>query len=266
MADRSSDMLSFFGGSPIRLQTLRRLSAEPMTKATLQDEVETSRITLWRLLSEFEDRGWIRETADEFEATAAGRIVVERIEAMQNALKATEELGELLEWLPIDEFDFPIECLADAEIARPSPTDPQRPMRLATRQIREATELRILTHGYSPWVVETMYDRAITGEQSGEMVTSADVVEALAAQPKIRDQLRELIESGALEYFYHERAVPHIFAILDGDRVGMGVDDDEGRPQAAFDIADEQVLEWAERTFKRYRSSATRVTSDRFTG
>lgn len=265
MADRSSDMLSFFGGSPIRLQTLRLLNSDPMTKATLQEEVDTSRITLWRLLSEFEDRGWIRKSDDEFEATAAGRIVVERIEAMQNALKATEELGELLEWLPLDEFDFPVECLAHAEIVRPSPTDPQRPMRLATQQIREATEIRILTHGYSPWIIETMYDRATEGAQSGEMVTSADVVEAIAAQSSFRDQLLELIESGALEYYHHEREVPHIFAILDGDRVGMGVDDEAGRPQATFDIADEQVLEWAERTFERYRSSASRVTADRFT-
>lgn len=265
MADWPGDVLSFFGGSPIRLRTLDRLCDGPATKAVLQEEIETSRITLWRLLSEFEDRGWIRETDSGYEATAAGRIVVERIDQMNYAFRAVDELGDLLEWLPLDTFDFPIERLADAEIARPSPTDPQRPMRLATRQIQEATEISILTHGYSPWVVETMYNRAIAGEQSGTMVTSTDVFEALDTQPPIRDQLRELIEVGALEYYHYEGDVPHIFAILDGEGLGMGVDDDSGRPQAALDIVDDQVLDWAERTFERYLDDATRVTPDRFT-
>jgi hypothetical protein len=36
--------------------------------------------------------------------------------------------------------------------------------------------------------------------------------------------------------------VPYIFAILDGERFGMGVDDDTGRPQATFDIEDNPVF------------------------
>lgn len=264
MTDRPDDPLAFFGGSTTRLIALEALCEGAMTKAELLAQLDTSRITLWRILSDLEEQGWVRETRSGFVATAAGRIVVERIRAMQDALADVTSLGDLLDWLPLAEMDFPIERLADAEIVRPTTSDPQGPMRLATRQIEAATTIRILTHGYSPWVIEIMHELGMAGEQTSEIVTSPDVLEAFLNASASRIQLRELIEAGCLEYFQYDGAVPHIFVILDDERVGMGIDDDEGRPQATLDIEDSEVLAWANRTFGRYRSSARRVDPSRF--
>jgi predicted transcriptional regulator len=266
MGDEVSDVVAFFGSSPTRLTTLQALCEEAIPRAKLQERIDTSRITLWRLLGDFEDRGWVRETDAGYEATVAGRFVVEQLTSVEDALQALEELDGLLEWLPLDEMDFSLERLAEAEFVRPSPSDPQGPIRLATAQIREATTIRILTHGYAPRAVESMHELGMAGDQSGVLVTSTGVLETFLEEPSMREKLGELIEAERLEYFHHRGEVPHIFAILDGERVGMGVDDDDGRPQAAFDIDDETVLAWAERTFERYRSQSARVDPERFTG
>lgn len=266
MTGETSDVLAFFGSSPTRFTALEALSEEAMSKAELQERIDTSRITLWRLLGDFEDRGWVRETDAGYEATVAGQFVVERLTSVGDTLQALEELGDLLEWLPLDQMDFAIDRLAAAEIVRPTPSDPQAPMRLATRQIREASTIRILTHGYAPRVFESMHELGMAGEQSGKLVTSTEVLETFVEEPSMGEKLADLIDAEQLEYFHYPGGVPHIFAILDGKRLGMGVDDDDGRPQASFDIDDDTVLEWAERTFERYRSQSSRVEPDCFTG
>ena len=264
MADETSDVLSFFGSSPTRLPVLDALRGGATSMAELADRFEVSRITLWRALGDLQDRGWVRETDGGYEATVAGRLIVDRIASMTDAVVAIEKLDDLLEWLPLDEMDFEIERLADADVVRPTPSDPQAPMRLATRQIREASTIRILTHGFSPWVIESMHERGLGGEQSAVLVTATDVLEAFDAEPALGEMLRELLEAGRLEYFHCRDEVPHIFAILDGDHVGIGVDDDDGRPRAAFDVHDPTVVDWAERTFERYRSQSSRVEPARF--
>lgn len=261
---RSNEVLEFFGSTPVRLVMLERLTAGPEARADLLDTTDVSRITLWRLLGDLEERGWIRETGDGYEATAAGRLVVDRITTTVDAIEAIAELGDLLEWLPLAEISFDVERLADADVVRPTKSDPQAPMRVATRQMEDATTVRILTHGYSPWVVETLHDRVVAGETTVSMVVSPDVLEAFAANAPIRDQLGEMIEAGGQELYRYGGPVPHIFAILDRARVGMGVDDDEGRPQAVFDIVDDEILDWAERTHERYREEATPVDPGRF--
>lgn len=266
MSDRSRDVLSFFGSSPTRLTTLEALCDGAVPRSELQELTGTSRITIWRLLSDLEDRGWVRETDGGLVATAAGRLVVERIRSTQEALSTIEALDDLLDWLPLDEMEFPIECLSDVEVVRPTTSDPQGPMRLASRQIEEASTIRILTHGFSPWVIDIMHERGTAGEQTGEIVTSTAVLKAFLEDPTLRSQLRELIEAGRLDYYRYEGSVPHILAILDDERVGMGVDDDAGRPRAALDIEDDIVLAWATRTFEQYKSDAPLLEAARFSG
>lgn len=266
MGEPPTDVLAFLGGTPTRLAALEALCEGPLTRSDLQDRIDTSRITLWRTLSEFEERSWIKETNAGYVATAAGRIVVERITDLRLELDAVEELADLLEWLPFEEMDFGFNRLAAAEVVRPTTSDPQRPMRIATRQIEEAATIHVLTHGFSPWVIETMYDQAMAGDQSGEMITTTDVLEAFIADPALRDRLRELIASDHFEYYQYPGVIPHILVLLDGNQVGMGVDDDAGRPQAVFDIDDGVVRDWAERTYDRYRAAATPVLPERFTG
>ena len=168
MGEPTTDALAFLGGTPTRLAALQELCDGPRTRSELLEALDTSRFTLWRTLSEFQDRGWVHETEAGCEATAAGRVVVHQVTDLLGALDTVDEWADVLEWVPLEEMDFGIEHLADAEVVRPTPGDPQGPMRFATRQVEEADTFHILTHGFSPWVVEAIHDRAMAGEQTGD--------------------------------------------------------------------------------------------------
>lgn len=264
MREWTEDVLSYFGGSPSRLATLEALTEGELSVAELGEATETSRTTLWRHLGDLSERGWVRETAGAYEATAAGQVVHDRLVALQKAAATVEELGDLVEWLPLREIPVPVERLADAAVVRPGATNPEAPIRLALRQIEGATDIRILTRAYSPWVVEALYDPVLAGEKSVSAVVTAGVLDAFDAEDSIRAQIREMVASGGFR-LYRADEVPFILATFDGTRLGLGIEDDQGRPQAVLDITDQPVLDWAVGTHSRYREHATPVEADRFT-
>jgi len=259
------DVLAFFGNSPTRLAILESLAAGPKTRSDLQAAVDTSRTTLWRLVVDLEERGWVRKAGEQYEATVAGRIVVDRVTSLQTTVTILDELADLLDWLPIDEMSFPVERLANATVVRPTTANPQGPMQLATRQIETATQIRILSRAYSPWVVEAVYEPVLAGDQSVTMVLTTGVVEAFNADESIRRQVRDMAETDHLRLFRADE-IPFIVAILDGDRVGMGIDDDDGRPRAVLDIEDQTIVTWAIDTYERYRDIAVPIGPERFSG
>jgi predicted transcriptional regulator len=264
MQEGTEDVLSYFGGSPSRLATLEALTESELSVAELGEAVGISRTTLWRHLVDLSERGWVRETTGKYEATAAGRVVHDRLAALQDAAAVVEELGDLFKWLPLEEIPVPVERLAGAQIVRPGTTNPEAPMRLALRQIEGATDIRILTRGYSPWVVEALYDPVLASEKSVSAVVTAGVLDAFAADDSIRVQVREMVESGGFR-LYRTDEIPFVLAIFDGIRLGLGIEDDQGRPQAVLDIEDQPVLDWAVGAHSRYRERATPVEADRFT-
>lgn len=264
MEKPSEDVVTFLGTSPARVVTLETLTDGPKSRAELQATVDTSRTTLWRQLGELEERNWIRETDGEYTLTVAGRIVLERTRALRDAAAAVDELGDLLDFLPVDEMGFPIERLTDATVVRPTATNSQAPMRLATKQMEAATDIQILTSGYSPWIVEVLHEPVLRGQKSVSMVVTPGVLESMADEAAIRRQTREMLESGSFDAYEAGSRVPHVLAILDGERLGMGITDEQGRPQAVLDIEDDTVLEWALSTYGQYRAAATTVGADRF--
>ena len=265
MTDRSDDIVTYLGASPVRIAVLEALAERRLSRRELQDAVDTSRTTLWRLLREFEDRHWIRETETEVELTTAGRIILERIGALRTASEAIETLADVIDWLPVDEMDVPIERLAAAEIVRPATSNPAAPMRLAMKQLETATDIRILTRGYSPWLVDVLYEPVLEGRKSVSMVVAEPVLDALNDEEPLRQQVDEMIAMGGLELYRANEPVSHIFAILDGERLGMGIADEHGRPRATLDIEDDAVLEWALQTYTDYRNRATEIGAGRFT-
>ena len=265
MAQNGGEVLAYLGNSRTRLSILEALVQEDeLSRSELMATVETSRTTLWRLVKDFEERGWVREIDEGYSATSAGRLVLDRVHSLQATARAVEELGDLLQCLELEAMDFPIEQLADAKVVRPTTADPQGPMRLAVRQIREATDIDILSRAYSPRVVEAIYEPVLAGEQTITMVLTDGVLEAFNSDDEIRRRVREMVGTDYLRLYRAAEPITFIFAILDGERIGMGIDDHEGRPQAVLDIEDPEVVDWAIRTHERYRSGASPVGPERF--
>lgn len=250
------DGLEVLAGSSIRRELLTRLENHSMTREELLDTISTSRVTLWRNLSELSKYGWVDEDEGRYRLTIAGRLVEHQLRNLQQTIEATNRIGQLLDWVPIDEMSFDVARLADATIVTPTPNDPQAPLRLAYRQIRDAESVRILSHALAPKVLDAIYEGLGRGSPVVEGVVTGGVIDAIKADTESRERYHESVDSGALQVYRYDAPIPHILTILDDERVGMGIDDDEGRPQAVLETDDEAVLDWASETYERYRSRA----------
>lgn len=253
------EAVAFLAGAPSRTAVLKAVKAGPATPAELRSRTDVSRTTLWRTLNGLEERGWVVREDGTYECTAAGRLVATALAECVGTVRAVGHLADVLQWLPTDEMPFDLVRLGEATVAVPTPEDPQAPMRLATRQVREADRVRILTHAMVPWVLEVLSERAVAGDVDLTFVVTRGVLEASLADARSAGQLDRLLAADGVESFRYDGEIPHLLALLDGDRVGIGVDDDAGRPRAVMDVSDPEVARWAEETFDSFRDRATAI-------
>jgi predicted transcriptional regulator len=256
--DEALEVAEFLARSENRVAVLQQLREGPATRRGLRDATGISPVTLGRILGDFTDRGWIESGGAGYRVTALGELVVESLEAFLDALDAVVTLQPFARWLPTDEYDFGLERLADASVFRPDPTDPNVTMRVAAQQVASSDHVRILTHGFSTLVVNVLHDRVTAGEMTVENVYAGSVYETVARAEGVSDEFRALFEADGATFYRYDGEVPHVLAILD-DGVGIGVDDERGRPQAVLDVEDSVVRDWAVETFERYRAEATEV-------
>ncbi|MFB6106278.1 MAG: helix-turn-helix transcriptional regulator [Halobacteriaceae archaeon] len=254
------DVFSFFGGSPNRLRVLRAVRDEPATRRTLQAVTGVNRVTLGRTLAALESRGWIRRAGDGYAATATGRVVAGALEGFLDTVETAARLDGLLRWLPLDEMDFDLARLADATVVSPRRSDPQATLRRAHETARAATDLAMLTHAFTPAIVDAVHQRVTAGDQTVEMVVTADALDVLAADPDLRAKMAALLDADGAAVYRFDGDVPHVLAVAD-ETVSIGVDDDQGRAQGLLETDDPAVRDWAQATVARYREAATRLGS-----
>lgn len=248
----------FLTRSENRVAALFALSERPQTRSDLRAETGMSQVTIGRVLGDLEDRRWIEPNGDAYAITAVGEMVADSLDEFLDALGAADTLDDIARWLPTETYDFGLERLGDTAVITPEPEDPNATMRTAARQIASSDHVRILTHGFSTLVIHALYERVDAGEMTVECVFSPEVYEALTAATGVTDEFAALVEADAADFYRYDGEVPHVLAVLD-DGVGIGVDDDGGRPVATLGVRDPVVRTWAIETFERYRDGATAI-------
>jgi hypothetical protein len=99
--------------------------------------------------------------------------------------------------------------LAAAEVAVPTPSDPQAPLRLAQRQMMNASDVKILTHAMSPAVMETAHEGVCGRETEVEAVLTSGALDALLEDPTLASQLRELIDTDGGTVYRYDGDIPY---------------------------------------------------------
>lgn len=180
-------------------------------------------------------------------------------------MRAAEALRDVVEYLPVGEFDFDLHHLADARITRPTRTDKLAPIRRDVELMTRCTErFQMLV---------TAVDRLATREVAGlvrripvfEGVYTRDAYEAVRAAPTIRADLYDYIRAGGDLYRYDGETSMPCLGLYDRT-VGLELNDGRGFVPAFVESDDETALEWAERTYERFRRASTPVAPDGFAG
>lgn len=252
--------VAFLATSENRVRVLTVLADQPRERADLRAETATTRATLARVLNELEERGLVRKDAKTYEATPAGRTLIEAFETAVETAAGLETLGDLVAWFPFDDVDFDVRHLHDARVVRPTKTDAIRPISRSLELIDEAERVRVVASQHAPPALEAFREGVDAGRLHLDAVVTREVFEACKQSPRDIDHLRALLASPRAEFAVTNVALGHNAAAND-DTIVLTVSDDSGAPQAIIETEAPAVVDWFDGFFDHHREAATPITT-----
>jgi len=165
-----------------RLDVLRRLAAAPAYKRDLVEEMEQSRSTINRAISDLEEVDLVNRDEGEFTATIAGQLALDRLSTFQTDLDDIVDAEQVLAPLP---YDAPIETAAVVGGTAMLATDPApyRPQERLQEDLTDALRYRaILPALDDPRHLRLLYEHVVTHERDAELLVGSDVLETLRAE------------------------------------------------------------------------------------
>lgn len=258
MSDALDDV-EFLARSENRVAVLRTLESQPKSRSTLQEEAGVSRVTIGRILDDFEERGWVTKTPNrEYALTPTGQMIAGGFDEVLQTVETATHLDSVVQWLPTETMSFDLRRLGGAEIVLPTGPDPAAPTRRAGERLHKTSDVRLLMSVIVSEVVEACWDATVNGDQQLEAVFTPDVIETITTDTTMAPKLKQMMESENVTVYRSERSFPHILGLLD-DITAFGVTDEENLPRAYFETTDGAVREWAEATYERHREAAVPI-------
>jgi hypothetical protein len=68
--------------------------------------------------------------------------------------------------------------------------------------------------------------------------------------------MREKIQTGRSAVFVARESLPFYLGLADGDRIQVGLADEDGLPRALLETDDDRIRAWAEGVYEDYREPA----------
>lgn len=258
---RPLELVTFVTRAESRVDALLALAAAPATRHDLQEATGIPRATLSRIIADFRERGLAERDGHEYGLTPLGALLAEEVGTLLDSIEAMQRLADVRRWLALDEFDFPVERLADADVVVPSSQDPTAPIRRAEELLYAGSRVRVAANSMIPGCLEAVWRAVTEGRQTFEMVTTPGALEVVAADPELTRWIRELLASDAASGHVHEEGFPQGLFVVDGT-VFTAVSDGSGTIQGHVETDDDVVLEWAEGTLDAYVREAEPLSAD----
>ena len=242
-----------------RVELLELLADQPHSRSDLQEAVGVTRVTMNRMIEDFEERGWVDGPDREPRITPCGRLVLDNFEPLREAAATSQKLSSIQQYLPTDKFDFALSRLGDAEITYSSQFDILAPVERSAEIAVGADRLRVV--GNAPDSVHlqkasTLYEDG-EGPHSVERVFTSGGLDTIAAKPELSRRLRNIAALDDVEctYFRYDEALSYGLQIAD-ETVVLELFDGQGLIPAVVVTDDETILAWAKERFERYKQAS----------
>jgi len=249
------DAISFLSRAESRVCLMEcLLEAGAVDQRTLQRRLDHSRSTITRSLDSLAEMDWVTETAEGYQLTPVGRLVISEFRELLSTVETAESLAPFLEWFPLSSYDISVADLRDSEVTAVSTGEPLAPARKQTALLQSTTQFRGLFPSMDIEGTRLVHERTMAGEFEAEIIVSPDVAGMLRDEP-FAPLVSELLASGRHTIHVAEE-IPMYLGIADGTAVQVGVEDDEGIPRALLETTTESVRTWADSLISHYRQSA----------
>ncbi|MFD1514073.1 helix-turn-helix transcriptional regulator [Halomarina rubra] len=258
------DDISFLARSASRVQVLETLASGTHDRAELQATTGIPRATVGRIVTEFEGRGWVKHDGHNYTTSPLGGFLIAEFRSLVDGVTTMQKLRGVIEWLPTDEFDFPLSRFADATITLSRASDTTAPVARAAELVEAGDDVSILAFGSAPPVVEAAWRTTVDGTQSFEIIFAADTLDTLTADPEMGALLCDLARCTRGTVRRHDGTVPYNLAVIDGT-ANFALIDEHGAPAALIESTDEAIRSWTVSTIDRYRDESELLDPDALT-
>lgn len=252
----------FLARSPNRVQALQALATGAHDRTELQAATGVPRPSVGRIITQFEARGWVRSDGRRYRLTSLGESFTAEFTSLVETTTTLQKLQPVIEWLPIEEFDFSLDCFADATIVVPERGDPTAPVELATEMTQEAGEIRFISDVFVPTVYEAVWRRAVHKKQPAEAVITTEVLDTIRRRPQTVTRTRETLASGYVTFYHYEGSCRYRMAVIDDTVAGIMVLDDEENVRGVIKTQNEAIRFWVESTIDTYQADAKPLDPD----
>ena len=256
---QSLDEIEYLSRSENRVQVLKLLTRDALTRRELQDELGASQATLSRILQDFESRQWIQKQDAVYEATALGLWVADCLNALQQALSVSDDLQEFEPWLPTGIDGFDVSWLADAEVITPTAIEPNAPMDRVEHLLRTGQHVCILSYAYNKNCLDANVTAIQEGGQRYEAVYTEDAIQSLYDNSEWRDQLETILDADTTAISVYNGEIPCSVTIVD-ELVQLILRDEHGVIRAMVESRSSPLRKWANSLFERYLNDAKSVS------
>lgn len=262
---KAHDDIEFLASSWNRLDVLEALTDTPRTRDELKELTDVSRVTLSRILSDLEERGWITREAGQFEATTNGAVVASEVSGVLDTMVTANELGTALEWLPIDQFDFDLEHLRDMTIITPDHEDLNAPTQTLIDLVYQSTRIRAILTAINHEAIAALQDATATGDRSLEYILSPKAFDIVSNDPELQRQFMDMCDSGQAEVYHYPDDTPVTMLVIFDERVVICGHGDGDIPPGTIETTNDAIRSWAESYFDDRCAEARRLDADMFT-
>jgi hypothetical protein len=166
-----------------------------------------------------------------------------------------ERLRPFVRWFPDDELEFDLRALEDATVVAADSSDPYAPVNRHIEAMERADRFRCLLPAVGLPAMTVARDRVVDGGCRQELIYGREIAATVRSQPEYGRLIDEMLEAKSCELYVADRRVEFYLGLFE-DGVQLGVENDDGVPRALVETDAEEVREWAERTYDRYRSRA----------
>lgn len=267
--ETARDDIEFLVSSWNRLEVLRAIANGPRTRDELRDSTAVSRVTLSRILSDLEARNWIERTTDGYRATPAGAYLADEVTGLLANVRTLNRLGDAVDWIRLEQFDFDLCRLADAEMITPSWDDFAAQTRVLTDIVYDCTVIRGIGTGMDRAFMMAVADAALNGGLAVELLFEPRVIDAVNDEPELARRFRDLADAEAATVYRYQGTDPlmelGLLETADDDLVMLCGHYEDGAPPGTVQTADPVVWSWAERYFEERRAKSHQLQAAVFT-
>lgn len=256
------DDISFLVRSPNRVAVLEALADGPYSRQILVEETLASRVTVGRVLTDFERRGWAVRTESGYEATRQGRLIARELDSFRTRLRSLGRLAPLIECLPLDRFDVPLEGFVDARVTLPTATEPNRHHQHIGLVGARADRVRMYAQGVTREALAIHRAAVEDASQRVELVLTREAMDVVRANDHLRADLHTVAREGTVGVVDESLAVPFVALF---DDVGFVGADDEGVPVGVVETDNDAVVAWIRRTLDSVLAASTPIDPDSLT-